>query len=43
MLFDGIHCLSNGGEYNSTSTGRWAVSGFPQWVTIDLGEETIID
>lgn len=43
MLFDGINCLSNGGEYNSSSTGRWAVSGFPQWVTVDLGKETSID
>jgi len=43
MLYDGIHSMSNGGEYSSSSAGRWAVSGYPNWVTIDLGEETYID
>ncbi len=43
MLFDGIDCMTNGGDYNSSSTGRWAVAGFPQWVTVDLGKETRID
>ena len=42
-LFDGINSFSNGGEYNSNSEGRWLAKGFPQWVTIDLGEETLID
>ena len=43
MLYDGIHSMSNGGEYSPSSDGRWAVSGFPQWVTFDLGEETYVD
>jgi hypothetical protein len=43
MLYDGITSSSNGGEYSSGDDGRWAVSGFPHWVTIDLGEETYID
>lgn len=43
MLYDGIHSMSNGGEYSPSSDGRWAVSGFPQWVTFDLGEETHVD
>jgi hypothetical protein len=43
MLFDGIHSTTNSGQNNSSSDGRWAVEGYPQWVTIDLGEETYID
>lgn len=43
MLYDGITSLSNGGNYSSSDDGRWAVPGFPHWVTIDLGEETYID
>ena len=42
-LYDGITSLSNGGNYHSSDEGRWAVSGFPQWVTIDLGEDTYVD
>ena len=30
-------------DESSDKSSRWAVSGFPQWVTIDLGEETYID
>ncbi len=40
MLYDGI---SSSTSNNPSSNGRWAVEGFPQWVTIDLGEETDID
>ncbi|MFZ1292295.1 MAG: discoidin domain-containing protein, partial [Melioribacteraceae bacterium] len=43
MLYDGITSTSNGGEYGSSSEGRWAVAGFPQWVTIDLGKETEVE
>ncbi|MBK7105246.1 MAG: T9SS type A sorting domain-containing protein [Ignavibacteriae bacterium] len=43
MLYDGITSMSNGGNYSSSSEGRWAVAGFPQWVTIDLGEETEVE
>ncbi|MCB9207859.1 MAG: discoidin domain-containing protein [Ignavibacteriales bacterium] len=42
-LYDGITASSNGGNYNSSSDGRWAVAGFPQWITIDLGEDTYVD
>lgn len=38
MLYDGITSMSNGGNYTSSSDGRWAVAGFPNWVTLDLGE-----
>lgn len=37
-LYDGITSSSS-----SDNTGRWAVSGFPQWVTIDLGGTTSVD
>ncbi len=43
MLYDGITSSSNGGEYTASSPGRWAVAGFPQWVTIDLGEVTEVE
>ncbi|MBK8944286.1 MAG: T9SS type A sorting domain-containing protein [Ignavibacteriae bacterium] len=43
MLYDGISPESNGGEYSSSSDGRWAVEGFPQWVTLDLGEEKEVE
>ena len=39
MLFDGI----NSSTTTSQTEGRWAVDGFPQWVTIDLGKETYLD
>lgn len=42
MLYDGIDSKTNNNN-SPSSDGRWAVSGFPQWVTIDLGEETYID
>ena len=42
-LYDGITSSSNGGNYNSSSEGRWAAAGFPQWVTIDLGSEVEVE
>ena len=42
-IFDGIDCMYKGGEYNSSCEGRWLAQGFPQWITIDLGEETVVD
>lgn len=42
LLFDGI-CSSTVGEYSSSTEGRWAVNGFPQWITIDLGKETTVN
>jgi hypothetical protein len=35
-LYDGVTSSTG------TSEGRWATEGFPQWVTIDLGEETYV-
>lgn len=42
-LFDGGTSEEYMSDESSDKSSRWAVSGFPQWVTIDLGEETYID
>ncbi len=42
-LYDGKTSEKYMNDESSDKSGRWAVAGFPQWVTIDLGEETYID
>lgn len=42
-LYDGITSSNNGGNYGNSSPGRWAVAGFPQWVTLDLGEKKKVE
>ena len=43
MLYDGKTSEAYISGQSNDKSGRWAVEGFPQWVTLDLGEDTEVE